>query len=90
MVYLYPKTSEIDKLFDNLAKMNSIHGRAMRIPPQTAKDLSKYKAIRILSEKDLVDIMSKRKHGKFNSLIYLSPNLSFEKHGKKIIFNIFK
>ena len=62
----------------------------MRIPPETARALSKCKAIRILNKKDLIDIMSKHKHGKSNSLIYLSPNLSFEKKGKKIYFNIYK
>lgn len=90
MVYLYSKTPDVDKLFDNLSKMNSIHGRAMRIQPDTARVLSRYKAIRILSEKEYIDIYSKRKHGKFKSLIYISPNLSFQKNGKKVIFNIFK
>lgn len=90
MVYLYSKTPDVEKLFDNFNKMNSIHGRAIRVSPETARTLSKYKAIRILNEKDMIDIMSKRKHGKFHSLVYLSPNLSFEKHGKKIIFNIYK
>ena len=90
LVNMYLKTPEMEKLFDNLGKMNSIHGRAMRISPETARTLSKCKAIRILNEKDLIDIMSKHKHGKSNSLIYLSPNLSFEKKGKKIFFNIYK
>ena len=87
MPYIYPKSIEISKIFDDLIKMDGRHGRALKIKPEAANSLSKCKAIRILNEKDMVDILNKRKKGRHNSYIYISPDISIDRTGKKIFLN---
>lgn len=83
---LFPKTEDIDKALLRLMKVKTPIGRAIRVKPTLAQELSKYKVIRELSRMDLIDIASK-KRGKKRSIVYIPPELHIKKEGAAYFFD---
>ena len=81
-VFMYPKNPRIKNVLERLSKMESNCGRAMRIEPDIALQLSHDKSMRILNEKNFIDIASRRS-GPHRSILYFDKHVKIiEKNGK--------
>lgn len=79
IIPLRPRTEEIHKLMERLIKLdNPKYPKSVRITPNIAESLSKYKTIRQLYDMDLCDIARKTR-GKRRSILYIPPHVKITK-----------